>query len=47
MKLGYFLTFHSTGDLVNDNCVEMKEIRAVMNNYTILGQSTPEIKPAS
>lgn len=47
MKLGYYLTFHSIGDQVSGNCVEMKEIRAVMKNYTILGQLTPETKPAS
>lgn len=47
IKLGYYLTFHSTGDLVSDNCEEMKEIREVMKNYTILGQSTPETKTAS
>lgn len=46
MKLSY-LTFHSTGNLVSDNYVEMKEIRAVMKNWAILGQSTPETKPAS
>lgn len=41
---GYYFTSHSKGDLVRNNGVEMRESRAVMKNYIILGQLTPETK---
>ena len=44
LQQGYYFTSLSKGDLVSNNGVEMREIRAVMKNYTILGQLTPETK---
>lgn len=42
MQQGYYFTSHSKGDLASNSGVEMREIRALMKNYTILGQLTPE-----
>lgn len=44
MQQGYYSTSQSKGDLVSNNGVEMREIRALMKNYSILGQSAPETK---
>lgn len=41
---GYYFTSQNKGDLVSNSGVEMREIRALMKNYSILGQSTPETK---
>lgn len=44
MQQGYYFTSHTKGDLVSNNGVEMREIRELVKNYTILGQLTPETK---